>query len=87
MSNLDIIAHAAGTLINVAMLPQLIKTIRTRDVSAFSIWWFAIYLVSLALWIYWADQTGSIPMKIQNYISFIMALCMLGMVVVWRRKG
>ena len=68
---------ACGLLTMLAGVPQLIKTLRTRDTCGISINSFLMLTTGLGLWVAYGALLGELPIIIGNSISFCLYSCLL----------
>lgn len=77
MDNIDLLGYAAGILVVISLLPQVIKSWKTKSTKDISLSRYVIYIVGLALWIIYALAIGSGPVALMNSVGLILALCVL----------
>ncbi len=76
--NLDeIIGTFAGIFTTVAVLPQIVKALRTRKVEDISPLMFLTLCLGVGLWTVYGFLKHDIPIIVTNGISFILNLIML----------
>ncbi len=75
----DIITTIAATLTTVSLLPQMIKTIRTKETHAISLWMYILYVTGVGFWTLAGVALNSTPMVIGNGIGFFMACIILAL--------
>ncbi len=68
---------AAGALTTFSLLPQVIKTWKSRSTQDISIAMFVILCAGLLTWVLYGFMINSMPVILANIVSFF-----LGMVVV-----
>lgn len=73
----DIIGYAAGILTLTNMLPQIVKTYRTKQVKDVSYLMIITYSLSILLWVAYAYFINSWPIITTNGIAFILSLVQL----------
>ncbi|MGN6494539.1 MAG: SemiSWEET family sugar transporter [Agriterribacter sp.] len=66
------IGIAAGVFTAIAMLPQLIKIIRTRHAEQLSLAMILILLAGLGLWIWYGTVQQDYPVVITNAFSALI---------------
>jgi len=59
----------AGALTSLAPLPQLIKSIKTKETKDLSLVMFSAITVGVALWVIYAFFTKDVPLIIANIIT------------------
>jgi len=75
----DILGYFAGVLVVISLLPQVIKSWKTKLTRDISLWRYVIYTVGLTLWITYAFIIKNGPVGIMNGIGLLLALSILGL--------
>ena len=71
------IGIAAGVLTSIALLPQLIKIIRTKKVDDLS-WLTMLFLVTgLGIWVWYGVTKSDLPIIITNSVSITINLLII----------
>jgi MtN3 and saliva related transmembrane protein len=73
----QIIGIIAGVLTSSSMLPQLIKTIKTKEVSDISIYIFLMLITGNSLWAYYGFLHQDTPIIATNILSVLLNSIML----------
>ena len=68
---------AAAILTTLSFVPQAVKTIRTRETHAISLWMYALFTVGIACWFGYGFVLHSWPMIVSNAITFVLAATIL----------
>jgi MtN3 and saliva related transmembrane protein len=71
------VGFAAGTLTALALVPQVVKTRRTRSAEDLSAVMLGAQTVGIGLWIVYGAALGSLPMMVTNSITFSLSLLLL----------
>jgi MtN3 and saliva related transmembrane protein len=71
------VGFAAGTLTALALVPQVVKTRRTRSAEDLSAVMLAAQTVGIGLWVVYGAALGSLPMMVTNSITFSLSLLLL----------
>ena len=79
MPFIDILGYVAGILVVISLLPQTIKSWRTKSTKDLSLWRYIIYSIGLILWITYAAIIHNGPVAVMNGIGLILALSILFM--------
>lgn len=74
-----IIGLIAGLLTTFAFLPQIIKTIKTKDVEAISLIMYFCYTIGVIGWLYYGFVINNIVLLVTNSFSFIFGLVMISL--------
>jgi len=77
MEYIDILGYSAGILVVISLLPQVIKSWKTKSTKDISLWRYIIYIVGLVLWITYAVIIENGPVAAMNSIGLILALSVL----------
>ena len=72
-----IIGIAAGTLTAVSMLPQVFKTIKTKEAEHVSPVMLIVLIIGVALWVVYGFMKNDLPIIITNTFSALVNMCML----------
>jgi MtN3 and saliva related transmembrane protein len=70
----DMIGYIAGFLVSIALLPQVIKTFRSKSSKDISLCWTIILMSGLFLWIVYAFSYPILPLFIFGLVEFSMVL-------------
>lgn len=76
----------AGVCTTAAALPQLIKSLRTREVKGISPAMFMVLILGLSLWTVYGFIRGDIPLWVTNGISVLLNSSVL-FLYYWYKKG
>lgn len=82
----DLLGYVAGTLTTVALLPQVWRTFRTKDVSGISLRMYSIFTLGVAIWLAYGIVLDELPMILANSVSLVLAFCVLGMKLKFRHQ-
>lgn len=74
----------AGALTTLALLPQVLKTWRTRSASDLSIGTFSLMTLGVLLWLVYGLLIGDVPLIAANAITLALAASLLAMTLVHR---
>lgn len=84
MDTTDILGYIAGTLTTAALVPQVWRTFRTRDVSGISLRMYSIFTIGIAVWLAYGVLLRETPMMLANSASLVMACAVLAMKLKYR---
>jgi MtN3 and saliva related transmembrane protein len=73
----DVVGFIAGVLTTSALIPQFLKSLRTRSTKDVSLWMLVIFCAGLFLWLIYGIMIHVLPIIIFNALSFVLALSML----------
>lgn len=77
MNSLEYVGFTAGLFVSVSVLPQIIKSWKTKSTKDISIYWNAINLIGQLLWIIYGVGTSSISLIVMSSVSFLMNFSMI----------
>jgi MtN3 and saliva related transmembrane protein len=80
----DWIGAAAATLTTASFVPQVLHTLRTKDVSGISLSMYSAFTLGVALWLVYGLLLGAWPIVIANAITVSLATCILVMKLRYR---
>jgi len=75
----QIIGYAAASVGTVIMLPQALRTFRTKKARDVSLMMLVAYLVNCALWSAYGLLISSMPVLLCNILAFFISVAMLAM--------
>ncbi|MFE2862359.1 MULTISPECIES: SemiSWEET transporter [Sphingobacterium] len=84
--NTDLIGLIAGVLTSFAMMPQLIKVIRTRNADDISILILIVLLSGLSLWVWYGIMKEDWQIILSNSFAVLVNLSLLAYCII-SRKG
>jgi MtN3 and saliva related transmembrane protein len=80
----DWIGTAAAILTTSSFVPQVVHTVRTKDVSGISLSMYSVFVVGVALWLAYGLLLEAWPVVIANAITLTLATCILVMKLRYR---
>jgi MtN3 and saliva related transmembrane protein len=80
----DWIGALAATLTTASFVPQVLHTLRTKDVSGISLSMYSAFTLGVALWLVYGLLLGAWPIVIANAITVSLATCILLMKLRYR---
>jgi MtN3 and saliva related transmembrane protein len=81
----DMLGYLAGTLTTAALVPQVWRTFRTRDVSGISLRMYSIFTTGIAVWLAYGIFLKETPMMLANSVSLVLACAVLFMKLRYRK--
>jgi MtN3 and saliva related transmembrane protein len=85
MMDVTVLGSVAGLLTSVAVLPQIIKTWRTRHARDLSLWQQIIVIAGLALWLCYGLALHDLPLIASNSFTLICYFLLLAMKIIYDR--
>ncbi|WP_179345892.1 SemiSWEET family sugar transporter [Winogradskyella ursingii] len=77
MNIIEVIGLLAGLFTTIAIIPQILKAIKSGDVDSISPFFFIILIIGVGLWTVYGILKEDWPIIITNGISFSLNLTML----------
>lgn len=77
MDSIDLLGYAAGILVVVSLLPQAMKSWKTKSTKDISLARYLIYIAGLILWIAYALIINNGPVALMNGVGLLLALLIL----------
>ena len=74
---ITIIGLLAATCTTIAFLPQVIKTVKTKETKDISRLMYIILTTGILLWVVYGLLTIDLPIILANTITFVLALIVL----------
>jgi MtN3 and saliva related transmembrane protein len=85
MSIVDTVGYTGTVVGTLVMLPQLVKTWRTRQVQDLSLWMLALYFVNCALWLSYGILISARPIVVCNAIALVISAVQVWMKLAFGR--
>ena len=80
----DWYGYVGGTMTTLAFVPQVIKTLRTRETRSISLGMYLLFTIGVFLWFLYGVQLHAMPMILANGITLLLSIILL--VAKWRWK-
>lgn len=84
MTLTSIIGLLAGLMTTGAFLPQIIKTIKTKDTKSISLSMYVVYVVGVLFWFAYGIMLGEFAIILTNIFSLIFGMTMLIMKIFFK---
>jgi MtN3 and saliva related transmembrane protein len=78
---LDVLGYVAAALTSGAFVPQAVKTIRSRDTAAISLWMYVVFTAGVGSWLAYGVALQSMPIILANTATFLLAATILALKV------
>jgi len=75
----------AAVLTTYSFLPQVYKTWKTKDVSAFSITTFTLFFIGIVCWLIYGIYKESLSMILANTITMVSSFLILILIYKYRK--
>lgn len=79
MQYIDLIGYAAGGIVTLSLIPQTIKSWKTKSTTDLSLGRYAAYTFGLLLWIVYSSIKGDYPLLISTCVSTLLSFSILVM--------
>ncbi len=86
MNGDTVVGMVAGILTSVAVVPQVVRTWRTKHAKDLSIWQPLLLVAGMLLWLAYGLMIGDIPLIAANTFSLACYLLLIGMKIVYDRR-
>lgn len=86
MTLLDMIGAVAGGLTTVAFVPQVVKTLRTRQTRDISTAMWLLFCAGVALWLVYGLMLAAWPLIVSNLLTLVLAGLVLAVKLANRRR-
>lgn len=86
MNGDTVVGMAAGVLTSVAVVPQVVRTWRTKHAKDLSIWQPLLLVAGMTLWLFYGLMIGDSPLIAANTFSLGCYLFLIGMKIVYDRR-
>ncbi|MGC1951859.1 MAG: SemiSWEET transporter [Gammaproteobacteria bacterium] len=77
MDPITLTGFAAAALTTFAFVPQVVRTLRTRDTRAISLWMYILFTAGVFLWLVYGSVLALWPVVIANGVTFLLAFAVL----------
>lgn len=79
MNAIQLLGFAAATCTTAAFLPQVLRTVRTRDTAGISLWMYLIFSTGIVLWLAYGLAIGDWPIIVANTATLLLSLPILAL--------
>lgn len=86
MSVATLLGYFAGFLTTVSLVPQVVKTWKTKSVEDFSLGMLLIWWTGIFCWVLYGFLTNAEPIIVWNIITFLLAGAVLAMKLKFKNK-
>ncbi|MFL2623262.1 MAG: SemiSWEET family sugar transporter [Flavobacteriaceae bacterium] len=76
----------AAALTTYSFLPQVYKTWKTKDVSAFSLTTFSLFFVGIICWLIYGIYMQSLSMILANTVTLVSSFLILVFIIKYRKS-
>lgn len=86
MEFLEILGIVAGLCTSSSILPQIIKTVRTKAAQDVSVFMFIVMMTGNSLWIYYGFAKSDVPIISTNFLALGLNITMLILKYKYRKR-
>ena len=83
---IEIIGYSAGILTLINMLPQVIKSYRTKSVEDISFPMVLIFVISVFLWTIYGFMINNLPLIITDLGGFVIGVMQIFLMLKYRKR-
>jgi len=76
---LVLVGLLAAFLTSASFVPQVWKTLRTRDTAGISLAMYAIFTAGVGCWLAWGIGAHQLPVILANAVTFVLSATVLAM--------
>ncbi len=77
-----IFGSIAATLTTISFVPQVIKTIKTKDTKGISLLMYSVFVIGIIMWLIYGIMLKEAPMIIANAITLALSGTVLTLKIV-----
>ncbi len=78
MQVMSFVGFLAAFLTTISFVPQVWKTLKTRDTASISLLMYTLFTLGVASWLAWGLWAGQWPVIIANALTLVLASIVLG---------
>lgn len=83
---IDVLGFVAGIFTTIAVLPQIIKSWKSKEVKNVSPIMFGVLMLGVGLWVIYGILKNDLPIIITNGVSFALNSVMLILMLRFRKQ-
>ncbi len=87
ISWVEVLGLTAGACTTAAVVPQIWKAWKTREVDDVSTKMFLVLIAGLSLWVVYGLIRNDLPIIVTNGVALLLNLFMLYLIFTYRDKG
>lgn len=86
MNYVDILGFFAGICVTISVIPQILKTWKTKKVKDISLLTFGVLTSGIALWVIYGIFKNDMPIIVTNSISLVLNLVMVYFIIYYEKE-
>lgn len=83
---ISILGLLAGFLTTLSFLPQVIKSLKTKHMDDFNIWFLILMIAGLSLWTVYGFMLRQLPIIIANIATISLNLILLALKIKYQKR-
>lgn len=84
--NIEFIGIVAAILTTVGFVPQLVKTIKTKNVEGISLTMYLVLFVGLIFWLTYGFLIDSFAIKLANIVSGVLVFSLIVLKILYKKS-
>ncbi len=72
-----LIGFTAATLTTVSFVPQVYRSLRSRNTQSISLWMYSVFTLGVTFWLLYGLMLHDLPITLANAVTLALALCVL----------
>jgi len=85
--DIEVLGLVAGGITSVAMMPQLIKVIKEKNVEDISVVMLLVLITGLSLWVWYGILQNELPIILSNSFSVLVNITLLICCMMFKKKS
>ncbi len=77
MNTITLLGMVAGALTTVSLIPQVIKTVKSKSAGDMSLFMYLLFAAGISLWLLYGLLIQSLPIIVANTVTFVFAVTLL----------
>lgn len=86
MEVIQIIGVTAGLCTSSATIPQIVRTLKTREAKDVSLVMFLVLMLGNALWIYYGIKKSDTPIIVTSCLALGLNIAMFGLAIKYKKR-
>jgi MtN3 and saliva related transmembrane protein len=78
---MEIIGFVAAFCTTISFLPQVIRTIKTKNTYGISLGMYSVFVLGVGLWLIYGLMINDLPMTLANSVTLVLASFILSLKV------
>ena len=85
--NIEIIGVLAAVLTTSGFIPQLVKTIRTKNIEGVSLTMYFVLFLGIIGWLVYGFLIDSFSIKLANIVSGLLVFAQILLIILYKNKN